>query len=286
MAKNTNPLSKYYRQPTIYIKFPSGGKYYNDDVVVPTETGEHAVLPMTAKDDLAFKTPDSLMSGQSSVDVVKSCIPDILDPWKLTNYDVDTVLIAIRIASYGETMDVTSTVPTINEQATHTVSLPELLGRMMSVKIRETATLKDGLKIKVKPLTYKQMTDSQLKTFEQQRMYVQLNQSKFSDEEKTKRFNDSFKTLTELNSQLLLSNIESITLPGGGEVVSDSAQISDFIDNATSKLITELEQALVEIRQQGSMKPILVKATDEQIKKGAPATYQVPVTFDNANFFG
>ena len=99
MAKNTNPLSKYYRQPTIYIKFPSGGKYYNDDVVVPTETGEHAVLPMTAKDDLAFKTPDSLMSGQSSVDVVKSCIPDILDPWKLTNYDVDTVLIAIRIAS-------------------------------------------------------------------------------------------------------------------------------------------------------------------------------------------
>lgn len=285
MTENTNPLSKYYRQPAIYIKFPSGGKYYKDDVVVPTETGEHAVLPMTAKDDLAFKTPDSMMSGQASADVIKSCIPDILDPWRLTNYDVDTVLIAIRIASYGEQMDVTSTVPTINEQATHAVNLPELLGRMMAVNIRETATLKDGLTVKVKPLTYKQMTDSQLKTFEQQRMYVQLNQSTLSDEEKTKKFNDSFKTLTELNSQLLLSNIESITLPGG-EVVTDSAQIKDFIDNATSKLITELEQALVEIRQQGSMKPILVKATDEQIKKGAPATYQVPVTFDNANFFG
>ena len=105
MEEKANPLTKYYRQPAIYIKFPSGGKYYTDDIVTPTENGEHAVLPMTAKDDLSFKTPDSLMSGQSTVDVIKSCVPDIKDPWKLVNYDVDTVLIAIRIAGYGETMD-------------------------------------------------------------------------------------------------------------------------------------------------------------------------------------
>ena len=59
-----NALNKYYRQPQIYIKLPSGGKWYGPDVLTPTETGELPVLPMTAKDELAFKTPDALINGQ------------------------------------------------------------------------------------------------------------------------------------------------------------------------------------------------------------------------------
>jgi hypothetical protein len=35
---------------------------------------------MTAKDELMFKTPDALLNGQSTVEVVKSCIPAIQDP--------------------------------------------------------------------------------------------------------------------------------------------------------------------------------------------------------------
>ena len=131
----------------------------------------------------------------------------------------------------------------------------------------------------------KRMTETQLKTFEQQRKYLQLNKAQISDEDKAKMFNESFKTLTDLNSQLLLSNIETITLPSG-EQVSDSAQIKEFIENAESKLVQEVESALIRIRQQGSLKPMTAKSTEEQIKKGAPATYQVPITFDNANFFG
>jgi hypothetical protein len=285
MEEKTNPLAKFYRQPAIYIKFPSGGKYYTDDIVTPTETGEHAVLPMTAKDDLAFKTPDSMMSGQSTVDVIKSCIPDIKDPWRLVNYDVDTVLIAIRIAGYGESMEVSTQVPVTNDPINHSVNLPSMLETIHNKKIEEQANLANGMKIKVKPLTYKMMTDTQLKTFEQQRKYMQVNSSTLKDDDKARMFNESFKTLTELNSKLLLSNIETITLPSGDEV-SDSAQISEFIENADAKLVQELEAALIKIRQQGSLKPMTAKSTEEQIKKGAPATYQVPITFDNANFFG
>ncbi len=285
MTEKQNPLTKFYRQPAIYIKFPSGGKYYSEDIVTPSETGEHAVLPMTAKDDLAFKTPDSMMSGQSTVDVIKSCVPDIKDPWKLVNYDVDTVLIAIRIAGYGESMEVSTQVPVTNDAVTHSVNLPSMLEQIHNVDIKEEATLKNGMKIKVKPLTYKMMTETQLKTFEHQRKYLQVNSSTLKDEDKAKMFSESFKSLTELNSKLLLDNIETISLPSGDKV-SDSAQISEFIENADAKLVQELEAALVKIRQQGSLKPMTAKSTEEQIKKGAPATYQVPITFDNANFFG
>jgi hypothetical protein len=284
MTENTNPLKRYYRQPQISIQLPSKARYYAADVVETTTTGEHPVLPMTAIDELAFRTPDSMMNGQATVDVIKSCIPTILDPWQLVNYDIDTVLIAIRIASYGETIDVTSGVPGTNESATHTVSLPQMLEQLRNIEVTDTCELKDGLKITVSPLTYKQITESQLKTFEQQRIYAQVSQSQMTAEEKTKRFTDSFKVLSELNMSLLISNIDRITLPSG-ESVTDRAQIKQFVENADAKLIKELENKLIDIRQQGSIKPFKAKATEEQIKAGAPATYEVPITFDNANFF-
>jgi len=286
MTENTKPLSKYYRQPSIYIKFPSGGTLYGPEIVKPSTTGEHAVLPMTAMDDLAFKTPDALMSGQATVNVIKSCIPDILDPWKLVNYDVDAVLIAIRIASYGETMDLTMTVPVINEQVTQSINLNQLLESVSNIKLVDTITLTDGLKVKVKPLVYKQIVDSQLKTFQQQRIYLQVQSSKeMSDDDKTKRFTESFKMLTSLNRSLLLTNMESIGLPSG-EIVTNQDEIKDFFDNAEAKIVKEIEDKLVPIRQQGAVKPLKIKATDEQVKKGVPVTYEVPLTFDNANFFG
>ena len=113
MVENSNPLNKYFRQPAIYISLPSGNTY-PPHVVEPTQTGELAVMPMTAKDEIKFKTPDALMNGQGVVDVIQSCIPAIKDAWQVRSYDIDTVLIAIRIATYGETMDINFNIPTMN----------------------------------------------------------------------------------------------------------------------------------------------------------------------------
>jgi len=284
MTENTNPLKRYYRQPQISIQLPSREKYYPATVVQKTTTSEHPVLPMTAMDELAFRTPDSMMSGQATVDVIRSCIPTIIDPWQLVNYDIDTVLIAIRIASYGETMDVTSVVPGINESITHTVNLPQMLDQIRKDQITDQCTLQDGLTVQVSPLTYKQITESQLKTFEQQRIYAQVSQSEMTAEEKTRRFTESFRILSDLNMSLLVSNIQKITLPSG-ESVTDRTQIREFIQNADAKTIKDLENKLADIRQQGSIKPVKIRASEEQIKAGAPASYEVPITFDNANFF-
>ena len=60
----------------------------------------------------------------------------------------------------------------------------------------------------------------------------------------------------------------------------------DFVNNSDTKTVREIEGKLTALRLQAQMKPIKVKATEEQIKKGAPVTYEVPVTFDTANFFG
>jgi len=283
MTENSNPLNKYFRQASIYVALPSGTDY-PIDVVTKSETGEIGIMPMTAKDEVRFKTPDALMNGQGVVDVIESCIPDIKDAWQIKSYDLDTILVAIRIATYGETMEINFTVPGANEQVAHTVNLPAILDQIQKTKVDTAFTLQDGLKITVQPLTYKDMTSTSLQTFQQQKMYSAVQDSELSDEDKATRFNDAFKKLTELNASILLKNIASITMTDG-TVITDAAHIKEFVDNANATLIKEIEIKLMDLRTQGAVKPLNLKATEEQIKKGAPASYEVPVTFDTSNFF-
>jgi hypothetical protein len=283
MTENSNPLNKYFRQPAIYVSLPSGTNY-PPHVVTPQQTGELGVMPMTAKDEIRFKTPDALMNGQGVVDVIQSCVPDIKDAWQIKSYDLDTILVAIRIATYGETMEINFNVPGANENVSHTINLPGILDQLRSTKVDSEIILKDGLKITVRPLTYRDMTSTSLQTFQQQKMYTAIQDSQLSDEEKAKRFNDAFRTLTELNASILLKNIEKVTMQDGTEI-TDPAHIKEFIENANATLVKEIEDKLMQLRGQGAVKPLKLKATEEQIKKGAPSTYEVPVTFDTANFF-
>ena len=187
MTENTNPLQKYFRQPSVYIKLPSGLQY-GTDVIEPSTTGELAVLPMTAMDEVKFKTPDALMNGQGVVDVIQSCIPQIKDAWKITSYDLDSIFLAIRIATYGETMDMNATVPVVNEQIGHTVNLPALLESVKNIEIRDSFKTESGFEVFVKPLSYKQTTEAQVKTFEQQKIVAAVGQSSLTDEQKSQKF--------------------------------------------------------------------------------------------------
>ena len=283
MPENANPLNKYFRQPAVFVTLPSGGNY-PPHVLTQSQTGEIGVQPMTARDEIIFKTPDALMNGQGMVDVIQSCIPEIKDAWQISNYDLDTILIAIRIATYGETMDINFNVPGTTEKASHTLNLPSLLEQIKTTEVNNDIELKDGLKIAVRPLTYKDMTSTALKTFTQQKLYSTVQNTDLAPEEKVKRFNESFKALTELSITILLKNISKIITPDGAEV-TDPAQIKEFVEKANATLIKELQDKLIELRTQGAVKPVNLKATEEQIKKGAPASYEVPVTFDTANFF-
>jgi len=283
MTENANPLNKYFRQASIYVALPSGTDY-PQDVVTKSETGEIGIMPMTAKDEIRFKTPDALMNGQGVVDVIQSCVPDIKDAWQIKSYDLDTILVAIRIATYGETMEINFNVPGANESVAHTVNLPAILDQIQKTTVDTAFTLKDGLKITVQPLTYRDMTSTSLQTFQQQKMYSAIQDSELPDEDKATRFNDAFKKLTDLNASILLKNMASITMTDG-TVITDAAHIKEFVDNANATVIKEIETKLMNLRTQGAVKPLKLKASEEQIKKGAPASYEVPVTFDTSNFF-
>jgi len=284
MTENTNPLEEFYRQPSIYITLPSKGKYYDSSVLTPTENDEYPVYPMTAKDEMLMKTPDALMGGSATVDVVQSCIPNIKNAWELVNFDVDTVLLAIRIATYGESMSIKFNVPVTNEESEHTVNVSALLDSVKNCEIEDEFKTKIGLTIKISPLRYKVMNRTQLAQFEQQKIYANISMTELSAEEKSKQFTKSYQKLNEINFGLLSESIIEIKTPKG-QVTTKVDEIRNFINNCDAMLVKEIENKLVAIRKAAQIKPIKLKATDEQVLKGAPVTYEVPLTFDNSNFF-
>jgi len=283
MTETSNPLSKYYRTPAIYISLPTKGITYETDVFTPTETGEIPILPMTARDELLFKTPDAMINGQATVDVIKSCVPNFKDPWQMTNYDTDAILIAIRIATYGETMDVTYRVPVTNEEVTQSINLPALL-EDLGRKELQTEFKAQGFTIAVKPLSYKKLTQIQQAQFEQEKIYTTVSNSNLTEAQKSEQFVKSYKTLNDINFNILGESISSITTPDGQQV-SDPNMIQEFINNADTKIINDFQDNLGAIRQQFQIPLLKINSTEEQIKKGVPATYEIPVTFDSSNFF-
>jgi len=217
--------------------------------------------------------------------VIKSCVPNLLDPWKMVNYDTDAVLLAIRIATYGETMDISFRVPGTDEEQSHSLNLPALLEDLGKANIEDQTTTSKGFKIEIQPLDYRTLTKIQIARFEQQKMYGTIDSSAMTEEQKQTAFAKSFETLNTVNFSLLVDSIKSITTPEGTTVV-DRAQIIEFCNKADTKTITEIQEKLSDLRLQAQIPPLKIKTTEDQIKKGAPASFEVPVTYDNSNFFG
>merc|ERR1711991_178386 len=90
----------------------SKGIYYTQgNVVQDNQFTNIPVFGMNTMDEIMLKTPDALFSGQATVNIIKRCIPILTNPWALVGFDIDYVLMAIRIASYGEQMPITSNCP-------------------------------------------------------------------------------------------------------------------------------------------------------------------------------
>lgn len=282
-APGHNPLKKYFRQPKVYIDIPSKGKYWPEGSINMPDSGELAVYAMTAKDELAIKTPDALLNGQATVDIIKSCVPEIIDPWQMPSIDLDSILIAIRIATYGEMLEVTTKTPVTGEDKTYEVDLRQILNKITNVTYDDQFVY-ENLTVKLKPLTYKEFTQSSLKTFEEQRVFSLVNNDTIPEEEKLAKFNQSFKKLTDLTVGTVVKSIRSIIVEG--EEVSNPVHIDEFIQNSDKEFFNVLMEHLEDQKKKFAVEPLKINSTPEEIEQGVPESYEVPVTFDQSNFFG
>jgi hypothetical protein len=283
MPQKSNPLANFMRQPKIYIRLPSGGKYWSPGSIQIPDNGELAVYSMTAKDELAFKTPDALMNGQAVVDVIQSCIPGIKNAWACPNIDMDYILIAIRIATYGEMMEISHVVPNTSEIVEHEINLQSLLDQMSNNTWDEVVPVNDLLTCFVRPLTYKHLSLTGMKAFETQRLMESINNNELPDEKKMEIFNQSFGKMTAITIDLIADSIMAIQTPDA--VVNDQRFIKEFLQNADKETFSKVQRHINRMKEINGLQPFEVRSTPEQQESGAPETYTVPIQFDNSNFF-
>ena len=160
-----NPLRQYFRQPAIYIRLPSNGSFYPQGAIEIPPNGEFPVYPMTAIDEITYRTPDALFNGQAVVNVIQSCIPAIKDAWAVPTTDMDTILIAIRIASYGHEMDFSTQCPRCNEVTEQGIDLRSVLDTLKSPDYKKPITHGD-IEIYFKPMTYQNYNENNQLQFE------------------------------------------------------------------------------------------------------------------------
>jgi hypothetical protein len=271
------------RQPKIYIRLPSNGAYWTDGSLEVSQTGEYPVYSMTAKDELALKVPDALMNGQAVVDVIQHCIPNIKNAWACPSIDVDTILIAIRLATYGEMM--TTPVKIQDLELEYQVDLRTIMDQLASQITWEPAIpINDELTIFVKPLTYKSISQAAIQTFETQKIMNVVNDEKISDDQKLALFKESFSKMTQATLGTIIDSIDRVESVNG--TTDNPEHIREFINNVDKEIYSKIETHLAALREKNNIKPMRVAVTDEMKESGVTEEFlEIPITFDPSTFF-
>ena len=278
MQNQSNPLHKYLRQPQIYVKLPSMGKYWIPGTLEMPVSGELPVLPMSTRDEIMLNTPDALLNGEAVVGMIQSCVPNIRNAWALPSVDLDTILIAIRIASYGEQMEYTSSCPECENSDNYEIDLRQFLDMPVDLSGYENAFEYKGITVSLKPLDYNSINQQNLEQFEQQRLITMVNDTTIDEATKQARFQEIFKILTEYTLKNVTGSIEKLTTPEGITVV-DPNHIQEFVENSERILYKTIRDKLMEVKGQFPEKSVTTTCDSCQ------HNYTTPFTFDQANFF-
>jgi hypothetical protein len=270
-----NPLQQYFRQPKIFINLPSQG-VYNKPGSLQGEVSNMPVFGMTGMDEILMKTPDALLSGESTVKVMQSCCPSIIDGWEVTNLDFNLILTAIRIATFGNTVNVGHKCSACGTENEFEIDLTRVVDYFAHCSYDNKVVYKN-LVIKTKPLTYKQITDFALKNFQLQQ---RLNQNIVltDEEEKKKNFSELFSQLAELQNEIFTEGIEQITVDN--TAVNEKEYIREWLANCDRNAYEDIKTTILKNQE-------IYSSPEHDVEcSGCGKAAKITVDLDQASFFG
>ena len=268
-----NPLTQHYRQPKIFIPLPSAG-IYNKLGSISGDVSNMPIYSMTGMDEIIVKTPDALLSGKSTVSIIESCCPVIKDAWEVTTLDSDLLLVAIRIATYGNVLEVVHTCGKCHEENDYDIDLGTVVDHFARCKYDNIIEYND-LTIKLQPLTYRQTTEFSLRNF---RLQQQIAASSSLPEEEQKDAIDAlFKALGVMQNDIYTASIETIETPT--VAVTEKHFINDWLNNCDKEVFDK-------IRQKFDANKELWKIPDVKVKCSACGhESEIAINLDQSIFF-
>lgn len=270
-----NPLQQYFRQPKIYLNLPSAGAY-NAPGVIQGDTTNIPVYGMTGMDEIIVKTPDALISGESTVKIIESCCPSIKDGWNVSSLDSESIFAAIRIATYGNKLSVTHYCPACSAENEYDLDLNFIIDFYHEKKYNNKIVVSDALTVKTQPLNYKQITDLNIKTFKLQQKLNQAFELKDEDEQRT-LVKSLFEELAETQADLYFMSVESVELQN--TIVTDRGHITEWLQNCDKVIIDKIKKHIEETRADWRVPGFPVKCEE------CGSENKVSIDLDQSNFF-
>lgn len=276
MTQSSNPLRQYFRQPAIYLRLPTGGTHWPEGSIDIPATGELPVLPMTAIDEITYRTPDALFNGQAVVDVIQSCVPSIKNAWAAPAPDINALLTAIRIASYGHDLEINSTCPACTAQSEYEIDLRSVLDQLKSPDFT-VPIISGDLEIRFQPVDYKTQNIANQSQFDEQKMMQMLPNSNLDDKQKLEKMKEVLQRITDLTVDAIKWSISSIRTPTA--FVTEPEFFQEFLTNCDRELFSKIRDHVIGLRTASELKPLEIKCTECEHE------YQQSLTLDMTSFF-
>jgi hypothetical protein len=191
--------------------------------------------------------------------------------------DIDTVLIAIRIASFGHGMDIDTTCPSCNHTDDITLDLRVINDQIRPGDYDKSLSI-GNLEFHFKPINYKDVNQNNQVQFEQQQALRIVNSDEIEESAKVEQLNRSMKVINELTLKTIAQSISAIKTPDA--LVTEIEYIYEFLNNCDSRLFGQLRDYVIALKQASEIKPIDLACPE------CKHQYTQPFTLDMASFFG
>jgi len=274
--ESSNPLQQYFRRPAIYLKLPSQGQGYPEGAIDLPENMEIPIYPMTAIDEITTRTPDSLFNGTAVAELIKSCAPNIKDPWSIPLTDLDPLLVAIRIATNGTFMEIDTICPSCSEDSKFDLNLTAVLNGFSAGDYSTLLTI-GQLKFKFRPLQYREVNETNMLQFDVQKMISAMNMTEDA-EQKNIKTQELLIKINEVATDIIAKTIEFIQTPES--IVFERDFIKEFLNNCDKNTFEQIKDYSVKIRELSENKPLDITCSH------CSNQYQQAFAINPSTFFG
>lgn len=272
-----DPLINFYRTKEVYVTLPTQGKWYKNKPKL-TKDGEIGIYPMSVRDEIMLKIPDTLYNGEALFEVLQSIAPDIVDPYEVAVPDVEIILLAAKASQHDGKMTMSGRCPHCGTSTDYEIEVKKLLSQVKPIPDDPLLLeLENGLVVEYKPNTLASINAGTIKTTESIKLAQAINDSTDPDTTKT-IFRESLEKTTAAAIIVLADSISSITTPDG-IVVSDIKSISNWLANADARTTGLLKEKSTKLNESGVPRTFNLQCSNDECTENFDANVEYNPTF-------
>ena len=284
-APRVNLLVEKQREarPGIFVRLPSGGKFYRNPPRMTVDR-EIEVKPMTAMDEMNLKNPDGLLNNESLISVIRACVPAFPVPEEILAPDLDVIMVALSVATYGDfqNFDVTCPEESCGEAAVIRKNMMDMTRSFKSIADDPSVTLGE-MEVFIQPysLRARQMISDIMMNAQRAAHELQRRHEEGADGDAIETVKTQMGEMVAGMTRKMFSSLAEavVAVETDGRRVDDRRDIAEWIEILAAPDARRLRDAVADL---GSV--LDMSHTFTCAKCGRESTVEVET--NPANFFG